>query len=280
MALFTAAELRDLGDTRYCDSPNRFRDCIYITQLSSGELDSLFPDEAALLRHRSKVQDTVQQAWCELMTDTPVPKTADELFKKMQRTAVQISSTHKIPAIRFFLNAPQEQLDIFYRRLDSSPYAGRMKFPGKIYSVNLFHRARPSLVRVIAHPGDDDVDPEHVAFLQRYKLFAARADADLYSMAESRFSSKLIFELVAYALPRCLSESPFLQPPGRSPIPLIFPDGPPSCTTYLNQGHAAAQWSRRPPPPALRPCPTCAQIGHFCMKCPSLRQVRLCRRGK
>ncbi len=64
LALFTAAELRDLGDTKYRDSSNRFRDCIYITELSSGELDSLFPDEAALLRHRSKVQATVQQAWC------------------------------------------------------------------------------------------------------------------------------------------------------------------------------------------------------------------------
>ena len=69
------------------------------------------------------------------MTDTPVLKTADELFKKMQRTSVPISSTRKIPAIRFFLIAPQEQIDIFHWRLDSSPYAGRMKFPGKTYSV-------------------------------------------------------------------------------------------------------------------------------------------------
>jgi hypothetical protein len=211
------------------------------------------------------VQDTV-----------PVLKTVDDLFKKMQRTSVQISPTRKIPAIRFFLNAPQEQIDIFHRRLDSRPYAGRMKFPGKTYPVNLFHRVCPSLVRVIAHPRDDDVDSEHVAFLLRYKLFAARADANLHSMAESRFSSKLIFELVAYALPRCLSESPFLQPLGRSPIPLTFPDGPPACSICLSQGHAAAHCSRRPPPPALRPCPTCAQIGHFGMKCPSLRQVRLC----
>jgi hypothetical protein len=120
------------------------------------------------------------------------------------------------------------------------------------------------------------VNPEHVAFLLRYKMFVARADADLHSMAESRFSSKIIFALAAYSLPRCQSESPFLQPPGRSPIPLTFPDGPPSCTTCLNEGHAAAQCPRRPPPPALRLCPTCAQIGHFGMKCPSLRQVRLC----
>ena len=40
LALFTAAELRDLGDTRFRDSPNRSCDCIYITELSSGELDS------------------------------------------------------------------------------------------------------------------------------------------------------------------------------------------------------------------------------------------------
>ena len=79
--------------------------------------------------------------------------------------------------------------------------------PGKVYSVNLFHRARPSVARVIAHPGEEEVDPEHIAFLLRLKLFDARADADLHSMAESRFSFRLIFELVAYALPRCLSES-------------------------------------------------------------------------
>jgi hypothetical protein len=174
------------------------------------------------------------------MTNSPVLKTADESFKKMQRTSVPISSTRKIPAIRFFLNAPQEQIDIFHRRLDSSLYAGRMKFPGKTYSANLFHRARPSVVRVIAHPGEEEVDPEHIAFLLRLKLFEARADADLHSMAESRYSSKLIFELAAYAPPRCLSESSFLQPPGRSPIPLTFPDAPPACTTCLNQGHAAA----------------------------------------
>ncbi len=111
------------------------------------------------------------------MPDIPVLKSGDELFQKMQRTSVQVAPTRKIPAIRFFLNAPQEQIDVFHRRLDSrSPYAGRMKSPGKTFSVNLFHRARPSLVRVIADPGDDDVDPEHVAFLLRYKLFAARAE--------------------------------------------------------------------------------------------------------
>ncbi len=90
LALFTAAGLRDLGDTKFRDSPNRFRDCIYITELSSGELDYLFPDEAALLRHRSKVQDTVHQAWCALMPDTPVLKTGDELLQKMQRTSDQV----------------------------------------------------------------------------------------------------------------------------------------------------------------------------------------------
>ena len=132
----------------------------------------MLPDEAALLRRRSKVQDTVQQAWCTLMKGTPDVKTTDGLFKKMQRTTVPISSTQKIPAIRFFLNAPQELIDIFVRRPDSSPFAGRMVFPGKTYFVNLFRRARPSLVREIAHPGDDDVDPEHIAFLLRYKLFA------------------------------------------------------------------------------------------------------------
>jgi hypothetical protein len=63
LALFTAAELRDLRDTRFRDSPNRFKDCIYITELSRGELDSLFPDEAALLHHRSKIQPMVQQVW-------------------------------------------------------------------------------------------------------------------------------------------------------------------------------------------------------------------------
>ena len=274
LALFTAAELRDIGDTRYRDSPNRYTDCIYITEMSRGEFDYLFPDEAALLRHRSKIEATVQQAWQSLMPDNPDP--AKTVFKKMQRTMVNISPSQKISTIRYFLNAPQEQIDIFHRRLDAYPFAGRLVLPGKTFSVNLFHRARPSLVRVIAHPGDDDVDPEHLAFLLRFKLFAARAEADLHAMSESRFSTKLVFELAAYALPRCLAESPFLQPPGRSQIPLTFPDGPPACTTCHTQGHAAARCPRRPPPPALRPCPTCAQVGHFGLKCPSLQQVRLC----
>ena len=276
LALFSAAELRELGNTRFRDSPNRYRDCIYLAEITKGDMDALFPDEAALLRHRTRVQATVLQAWCELMKDNPAPKSAEELFKKMQRTSVPLSPTQNISAIRFFLNAPQELIDIFHQRLDSSPYAGRMMFPGKVYSVNLFHRARPSVVRVIAHPGDDEVDPEYLAFLLRFKLFAARAEADLHAMSESRYSTKLVFELAAYALPRCLAESPFLQPPGRSQIPLTFPDGPPACTTCHTQGHVAARCPRRPPPPALRPCPTCAQVGHFGLKCPSLRQVRLC----
>ncbi len=117
------------------------------------------------------------------------------------------------------------------------------------------------------------MDPEHLAFLLRYKLLAARAEADLHAMSESRYSTKIVFELAAYALPRCLAESPFLQPPGRSQIPLTFPDGPPACTTCHIQGHAAARCPRRPPPPALRPCPTCEQFGHFGLKCPSLRQA-------
>ena len=105
----------------------------------------------------------------------------------MQRTTINISPSQKISAIRYFLNAPQEQIDIFQRRLDSNPFASRLVLPGKTYSVNLFHRARTSLVRVIAHPGDDDVDPEHLAFLLRYKLVAARAEADLHAMSESRY---------------------------------------------------------------------------------------------
>jgi hypothetical protein len=172
--------------------------------MSRVEFDSLFPDEAALLRHRSKIEATVQQAWQSFMPDNPDP--TKTVFKKMQRTTVNISPSQKISAIRYILNAPREQIDIFQRRLDSNPFASRLVLSGKTYSVNLFKRARPSLVPVIAHPGDDDVDPEHVAFLLRLKLFSARADADLHSMAESHYSSKLIFELVAYALPRCLAE--------------------------------------------------------------------------
>ena len=95
---------------------------------------------------------------------------------------VQIYPSQKISAIQFFLSAPQELIDKLTTRLDSYPFAGRMVFPGKVYSVNIFNRARPFLVRVIAHPGDDEVDPEHVVFLLRYKLFAARAEADLHSM--------------------------------------------------------------------------------------------------
>ncbi len=98
-------------------------------------MDVLFPDEAALLRHRTRVQATVMQAWCELMKGTPAPKSAEELFKKIQRTSVPLSPTQNISAIRFFLNALQEQIDVLHQRLDSSPYAGRMMFPGKVYSV-------------------------------------------------------------------------------------------------------------------------------------------------
>ena len=120
------------------DSPNRFNDCIYIVELSIGDLGTLF---------------------------------------------LPISSTQKILAIRFFLNAPQETLEIVFRWLDAIPFAGRMVFPGKTYTVNLFHRAHSPLVRVLAHPGDDEVDPEHVAYFLHYKLFAARAEADLYTTA-------------------------------------------------------------------------------------------------
>ncbi len=87
-------------------------------------------------------------------------------------------------------------------------------------------------------------------------------------MAESRFSSKIIFEFEAYSLPRCLSESPFLPLLGRSPIALTFPDGPQSCS----HNHCPA----RPPPPAQRPCPSCSRKGHFGMKCPSLGKERRC----
>ena len=65
-------------------------------------------------------------------------------------------------------------------------------------------------------------------------------------------------------------------PLGCNYIPLTFPDGLSSCTHCFNLGHAAATCLTHPspPPPAHRLCPTCAQIGHFGMKCPSLRQFR------
>jgi hypothetical protein len=130
-----------------------------------------------------------------------------------------------------------------------------MVFPGKVYSVNIFHRARPSIVRVIAHPGDDELDMEHVAFLLRYKLFAAHAEADLHSMAESRFSSKIHFELAAYSLPRCLAESPFLQPPGRNQIPLTFPDGPPRLHYVSYTGACCSSVSKAPSPAGAQALP-------------------------
>ncbi len=43
LSLFTAAELRNLGDTRFRDSPNRFRDCIYLAELKKGDLTHCFP---------------------------------------------------------------------------------------------------------------------------------------------------------------------------------------------------------------------------------------------
>ena len=79
---------------------------------------------------------------------------------------------------------------------------------------SIFFITPAPLLRVLAHPGNGEVDPKHVMILLRYKLFAARADVDLHTMVESRFSSKLIFELKAYSLPCCLSESPFLPLPG------------------------------------------------------------------
>jgi hypothetical protein len=39
LALFTAAELRNLRDTRYIDSPNRFHDCIFLAKITKGVLD-------------------------------------------------------------------------------------------------------------------------------------------------------------------------------------------------------------------------------------------------
>ncbi len=62
LALFSAAELRELGYTRFCDSPNRYKDCIYLAEITKGDMDVLFPDEAALLRHRTRVQATVMQS--------------------------------------------------------------------------------------------------------------------------------------------------------------------------------------------------------------------------
>ena len=129
LALFTAAELRVLGDPRYRDSPNRYKDCIYISELTRGELDFLFPDEAALSRHRSKIESMVLQAWQSLMPGTTDPLPTSGIFKKMQKTVVQISPSQKISAIRFFLSAPQEQIEKFTTKLDSYPFAGRMVFP-------------------------------------------------------------------------------------------------------------------------------------------------------
>ncbi len=67
---------------------------------------------------------------------------------KMQRTTLPI-----------FINASQDMLDIVFRRLDARPFAGRMVFLGESYIVNLIHQVRPSLVRVLAHPDNEEVDP-------------------------------------------------------------------------------------------------------------------------
>ena len=41
LTLFSAAELKEIGDTRFRDSPNWFKYCIYIAELSKGDIISL-----------------------------------------------------------------------------------------------------------------------------------------------------------------------------------------------------------------------------------------------
>ena len=60
--------------------------------MSRGEFDSLFPDKAAFLRHRSKIEATVQQAWQSLMPDNPDPMKTGVVFKKMQKKSRLIFS--------------------------------------------------------------------------------------------------------------------------------------------------------------------------------------------
>ncbi len=53
------------------------------------------------------------------MPDNPDP--TKTVFKKMQRTTINTSPSQKISAIRYFLNAPQEQIEIFNGGLTLTP---------------------------------------------------------------------------------------------------------------------------------------------------------------
>ena len=74
LAVFSAAELRAIGDTRYRDSPNRYSDYIYIAELSKEDMDFLFPDDSASSHHRKRSKRLSGNHGANLMQDTPVLK--------------------------------------------------------------------------------------------------------------------------------------------------------------------------------------------------------------
>ena len=66
-ALFSNAELTDIGNTRYRDSSPRFVNTIYFVEQVEGSFSYLFPTEERVQRSRSQLEQALREAWAATM---------------------------------------------------------------------------------------------------------------------------------------------------------------------------------------------------------------------
>ena len=274
-ALFSTEELKFLSNTRYRDSIRRHKydKSFYICEQRVGDFAYLFPSEEAVMRHQDKITTTVWEAWKSLIPSSEI-KTVDELILKVNLQKVTTHPGRSVPGLQITLRGPQKALCYFFDRLDATPYVGHWNFPTHSVSLSLFHAPRPSVFLVRAHLSAQEVSGEEAAVAMRLRLQGT--EASLRSFSVPIFKPLVDFELECFALPPSLVQSPVLEITPDIKIPISFPGGPASCGSCFKRDHVLRDCPSRPPPPCDRPCGICEKVGHFGMKCPTLRKPREC----
>ena len=275
-ALFSKAELTEIGNSRFRDSSARFVNTIYFVEQVEGSFSYLFPTEERVQRSRSQLEQALREAWAATMGGPQAVEFPRDIIEQVVLSKINLSAAVSRPALRVQMQGPTDVLSKFMEGLDALPFFGEWPASAsRKIAFTIIHKPRSAVVRVRAHPKDAPVLADELAFRLRLRLLEEEEEAELLSFGTEKFSSTVSFLLNCPALPRCLLSSPSLVLESGDQVPLSFPDGPPSCAHCYSLTHSSLECSQRPLPPARRVCGICKKLG-CASPCPSLRRERRC----
>ena len=92
-ALFSQAEISQIGNKQFMESASRAPNSIYIVKQTAGNFSYLFHDETSLTRNRAMVDQALWECWTRLMGASDEIKSPADLCRVVTRKPLQITAS-------------------------------------------------------------------------------------------------------------------------------------------------------------------------------------------